>query len=197
MDYDSDFLTECRDEPLRKRLWDLFQKAEEEARSFCDSGNCWIRIVKVAECAKSSWAPDGENSTITIPVSDDDLGVIFHEVFHSAFHCSPLWHVRCNGNDQWGEAFCDAFRYFMDGLHLCDGEDTKFLPDFEGKMTKPSKEILGDHYRGWASRIVLKAREIASSPDTPEHSEYCAFKRLWRERNADPYVFLATHFEVV
>ncbi len=193
MDYDSDFLKECRDERLRKRLWVLFQRAEEEARTFCDSGNCWIRILKVVECANASWSPDG---TIKIPVSCGNLGVIFHEVFHSAFHQSPLWHVRCNGNDQWGNAFCDAFRYFMDDLHLSDSEDTKFFPDFKSKMTKPTKDIVivGDRYQGWASRIVLKACEIAGARDMPEYSEYDAFKQLWRERNADPNEPLTKYF---
>jgi len=181
MDYDSDFLKECRDERLRKRLWVLFQRAEEEARTFCDSGNCWIRILKVVECANASWSPDG---TIKIPVSCGNLGVIFHEVFHSAFHCCPLWHVRYNGNDDWGDAFCDAFRYFMEKRHLSDSEDTKFLTDFKGKMNKPT-DILGDHdhYQGRASRIVLKANR-----------EYDRFKHLWRERNADPNEPLTKYF---
>ena len=60
-----------------------------------------------------------------------------------------------------------------------------------------SKDIRDDRYQGWASRIVLKAREIAGARD--EYSEYDirGFKQLWRERNADPYVMLTAYFGVV
>ncbi|HEX8202260.1 MAG TPA: hypothetical protein VF590_17415 [Isosphaeraceae bacterium] len=41
-----------------------------------------------------------------------DLGVLYHEVFHSAFHASPL---PSGEDEEWGDAWCDAYRFFHDG----------------------------------------------------------------------------------
>lgn len=57
------------------------------------------------------WVPSGEFADavadVTVSLDCDDFCVT-HEVFHSAFHNSPLW-GKCEG---WGDAFCNTFAHF-------------------------------------------------------------------------------------
>ena len=163
---------------LRKRLWTLLQTAEHEAQSaLCGPQNTWIPISEVVE-GGPDWSEGGR---ITIPVSVNDLGVVFHEVFHSAFHHSPLWHDP--NNCHWGDAFCDAFRYFMERCHLTG--TSHFLQGMTAELGKADSQVKveNDRYKGWASRIVIKCNQ-----------DYDRFKAIWIERNANYQEPLSVYF---
>ena len=105
---ESDFLRDYANERLRERLWLLFQEAENHAKKFVESDGDWVEIRSV-DVGKAGWAPDGR---IWIEPNQNDLGVILHEVFHSAFHRSTLHDGGADEN--WGDAWCDAFRSVME-----------------------------------------------------------------------------------
>ena len=107
MDYEN-FLANCADNNARDKLWKLFKISEPEAKWFGSLHNNWVEIISIEQQPKDRWFPDGK---ILIKALPDDLGALFHETFHSAFHRSPLWHNRLNnmGGDSWGEGFCNAF----------------------------------------------------------------------------------------
>ncbi len=166
---------------LRKQLWQLFQAAEQEARTnFCGYQNPWVPITKVVEGETPGWSESGR---IEIPVSVDDLGVIFHEVFHSAFHFSPLWYAQTNA--YWGDAFCDAFRYLMEKTYLLG--NTMFTVEMELELGKSKDQILieNNRYKGWGSRILLRVNK-----------DYDLFKKFWNECNTAPSVPLAVYLEI-
>jgi hypothetical protein len=101
------FLPDFPDETLRSRLWRLFGEAEAEAQRFALPDK-WITIASVSAGPANSWS-DGR---IVFRPQEDDLGALFHEIFRSAFQ-------RCRfhdggGDQRWGGALCDAFRYFME-----------------------------------------------------------------------------------
>ncbi len=115
MNYDS-FLINCQDD-IRNKFWELFNQAEPEAKWFGNLYSNWVELISVESHVNNAvWSSYviGEKTyaKITIPAELDDLGVIFHEIFHSAFHNSPIW--KNQFNNKWGDGFCDAFRWFME-----------------------------------------------------------------------------------
>jgi hypothetical protein len=106
MDFAS-FLPGFSDDASRTRLWGLFEQAEPQALRFALPGK-WITITSVSAGPTDSWS-DGR---ITVHVNRDEPGVLFHEIFRSAFQQCRFHDGR--GDERWGDAFCDAFRYFME-----------------------------------------------------------------------------------
>ncbi len=136
MDYEN-FLANCTDNNVRNKLWELFKISEPEAKWFGSLHNNWVEIVSVEHHPKDAvWSSNGK---ILIPAFPNNLGALFHETFHSAFHQSPLWHNRLNnvGGDSWGEGFCNAFRWFMETQLL---KTSHWLDTFT--KTKKSSKIL-------------------------------------------------------
>lgn len=135
MDYEN-FLVNCPDNNVRKKLWELFNQSEPEAKWFGSLHNNWVEIISVEHDPKECvWITNGKTAKIIIPAFLDNLGALFHETFHSAFHHSPLWQNQLNR--KWGDGFCNAFRWFMETQLL---KKSHWLDTF--RKTKDSYKIL-------------------------------------------------------
>ena len=192
VDY-SHFLSRLSDQVLRKRLWGLFLKAESEAKEFSSADNEWIDIkcaCDVPKTEKGKWIPKPDDdhtdyAQVKIPVDENNLGPILHEVFHSAFHHSPLW--KNTYNRCWGEGFCDAFRFFMES-RLLGSTDSGFCEKVESYFDKAAAEIIRSNcdeakYQGRAAIILRKCSK-----------DYEVFKELWSDRNEQSQVLLCQYF---
>lgn len=181
----SDFLPTSDDVELRKILWSLYCYAEKEAMAFCNPGNPWINIRFVREAKlgeldgfwvwheiPAQWAEMG------LRPKNEDKGIAFHEVFHSTFHESPLYYDP--KNLLWGDAFCDAFRYFMEEIQLCG--KSEWLRDFKAYFGNFERQK-GDNYRGWGSLIVSHCNR-----------DYEEFKKFWTIRNTQSNIPISTLF---
>jgi hypothetical protein len=62
-----------------------------------NGGACWLLL-------------DERHAKVEVG-TEAEVGGIFHELFHSVFHHSPLLQGR---DEHWGDAWCDGFRYFHD-----------------------------------------------------------------------------------
>jgi len=108
-----EFLIHFTETEQKEKLKKYFDQSVSLASRY---HNQFIPIVKVIKCESNSWVQDG---TIYFnPREGKEVGTLYHEVFHSAFHPSKL-HNSINEN--WGDPFCDAFRYFAESAL-----DTKF-----------------------------------------------------------------------
>ena len=99
-----------------------------------------------------------------MPKKPDDKGAIFHEVFHNVFHGSPLW--KNKQNHEWGEAFCDAFRYFMEVKH---NKGSAWLKDVNARLERGGKF---DKPADWPLAIIRHCKR-----------DYKKFREFWKERN--------------
>jgi hypothetical protein len=108
----------------------------------------WYEITKVEILRRAGnkdlgadWIHNDQRGDARIEIGlRADIGCLFHEVFHCAFHAGPLH----NGEDEkWGDAWCDAFRYFHD-------------PDFKNKIDKYC-EMTIDQAQGAADRSSDKS----------------------------------------
>ena len=80
MDY-SEFMTNCLDENLRGEYWKLFNLSEPDAKWFGSLHNNWVEITSVKHHpTEAVW----DYGKIRIPASENNLGAIFHEIFHSS-----------------------------------------------------------------------------------------------------------------
>lgn len=152
-----------------RRLSSLFLEAERIARSFVVP-KVWVPIHLVRLAQKDNWLDSGE---INVAVSEGKWGVLFHEVFHSAFHRSPL---HAGGDEQWSNGFCDAFRYFLEEAHLPNPPSGWLLKLRRYLGLQPDEILVQSHdcehdreYALPASLIVRRARCIDS------------FKLLWHK----------------
>ncbi len=194
----SDFLPTSYSANLRNTYWDLFQYACNRVEAFCPCNKLRVEIRHVLD-GGPNWSlkqnPEGSSfATIKVPVTHDDHGVIFHEVFHSAFHFSPLW--RDHKNIKWGDAFCDAFRYILEKEKSLN---SVFVGDMEAWMHKPDTEVADESiqntnqgnelftYKPYGSRILN-----ACDPS----AYYASFLSIWDERNANPSHSLETYFNL-
>lgn len=184
------FLNKLNDIKLRGRLYRLFDNTEAEAKIFSAGFGNWVPIDKVIQNSNGEckWCVSGSIAIISVdPVKldkDGELGSMFHEIFHSAFHKCPLWYSdvlnkgKYNGYGEWGEAFCDTFRYFMEEALFC-GTGKYFLKINEGYLNRNPDEILKStddkchdiKYAIPASIIIDKA------------GSYEDFRKLWAELN--------------
>ena len=177
------FLTTVQDQDLREKLWGLFCKAEMKAKWFPISRNDWVEITSFIESSDTRWR-DGQ---IEINPKWDDLGQIFHEVFHSAFHYSPLW--RDSVNNSWGDGFCDAFRYFMEEKYL---SDSKWYANIGKYLTMSIDEIIEKPTNmGWKLEYCIPATRIINKAN----KNYEDFKKLWQELNRRPNNPLEEYFD--
>ncbi len=142
-------------ELLRKKAWTVFKNAEREAKQIIDGHNTFVKIKGVNEGNKNTWE---ENGIITITVDRDDLGVIYHEVFHSAFHKSHIWQIDENGDKQWGNGFCDAFRYLMEQKYLLGKDESDFMKRFQVGLKKPGQTTQNESIKRGA-RIIQKLNQ--------------------------------------
>ena len=160
-------LRSCGNTEYREDMWYLYCEAESEARKFAQWGN-WYPIIRV-DCNKEGravWIGDGKEkrARIDIPENPNDKGVIFHEVFHSSFHECPLW--KNKQNQEWGDAFCDAFRYFMEKKH---NKGSAWLNAAEASLERGGRF---DQKTEWPSAIIRHCER-----------DYNKLKTFWRERN--------------
>jgi hypothetical protein len=91
------------------RLAEIFR----DAKGFVGDWK-WYEITKVEFTQRegASWVWDDARAKARIEMGlNTELGALYHEVFHSAFHASPL---HSGEDERWGDAWCDAFRYFHD-----------------------------------------------------------------------------------
>lgn len=147
------FLVGCSDQ-LRIDARNVFDVAVVEARKFCDSSNPFIEIIEVKKGSGNNWCADGH---ITIEGDIDNLGVIYHEVFHSVFHGSKPWEFDCRTTKKWGDAFCDVFRYLMGLEFPIERQKVDFQREFEKYIKLNDYEISkSDTYTKLGSRIFLR-----------------------------------------
>jgi hypothetical protein len=173
-----------KDANLKSHLWNLFQQAEAEAKQFVQDASDWYEIIEIQdipEGQRASWCWNDSQRTAVIKVAPkrDDLGVFFHEIFHSAFHHSLL-HGKFGEahepqDDSWGEGFCEAFRYLME-KHLLPNTPSAWVIDMENLLKAPFSETRADtdsNYRGYRypGSLILKAANL----------EYSRLKELWFE----------------
>ncbi len=182
MEYSS-FLDSLEDTDLRNKLWNLYSQAEKEAKSFSIDPGDWVDIKRVLATQRSIWHSHGE---IEIYPNWTDLGQIFHETFHSAFHNSPLW--RDENKRDWGDGFCDAFRYFMEDRYA---EDSRWLDNINSYLPRGIEEILENHKNiGWKLNYCIPCTRIVNKVD----KDYAHFKRTWKELNENPEISLEDYF---
>lgn len=192
------FLPNSQDATLRQRHWELFKYAETRAKDFSPHNRLKVKITHVYG-GGSTWelkenTKGASYAKIHIPATQDDLGAVFHEVFHSAFHFSPLW--KDKGNNNWGEAFCDAFRYIIEREKL---SNTTFTCEMESWMGKLDGAVVGTRkkdlavgkedykYKPYASRLLNKC---------DRNHYYTSFRQLWCKRNDNPSDPLDTYFNL-
>lgn len=136
-----------------------------EAMCFVGSWR-WYAITKVEVKQRDGcvWIWDDAKAEASIQLSNDaELEVLYHEVYHSAFHDSPLHHGE---DEKWGDAWCDAFRYFHDGAfkakidRFCDMTFDQARKDGDWNHDK--------NYAYPCSLIINKCNK-----------DYAEFRRLW------------------
>jgi hypothetical protein len=189
MNYE-EFLSGCTDETLRLELWDVFQKAESRASMLVDP-SVWVSITVVTQSTKNTWF-DGK---IWLAPEKDDWGRIYHEVFHSAFDRSVLHDGSTD--EEWGDAFCDAFRYFME-FELDPLKTSEWFTKIDSFCGKTLKEVLNrpgcgckkhDKQYGYpASRIIHESGK--------DYGEFCKlWQKLTAKRKQASQPILNNHFK--
>lgn len=171
------FLDTLSDKKLLEKLYVLFNVAEKQARSFSLRFGNWVNIEKVCENTRGNcrWFSNGH---ITIDAtrlnSDNDLGVIFHEVFHSAFHNSALHDGH--QDESWGDAFCDAFRYFMEKQHL-SGNPSGWFGNVGGLLGMGFNQAIVGKTNGEIGRIkkYLYPASLIIKKANRDYGEFCVF----------------------
>jgi hypothetical protein len=160
------FLPSSQDQKFRSAMWELYGKVEPEAKGFAVWNN-WKKIgcISTNKEGRAAWSLDRETKVANLDILDNsaDKGALSYELFRSAFHESPLW--RDPTNRAWEEAFCNAFRYFM-----------------EAKLT-PDSPWLATVNKRMAEGVNLKNK--TPNPDLILFccgKDYDRFKKLWKER---------------
>jgi hypothetical protein len=185
-----DFLSNCGDVNLRKKICRLFEYAENEAKWFGSLRDNWVEIVSAEGAAETKWVPlSGHKAKILIQLEAEEsylLGGVFHEIFHSAFHDLPL--SKYLGNYLWGDGFCEAFRYYMAKKNLLASDF--MIKKFNEDSNKSDEEIISSGYKDWDIPYGITAyRIIKGSKD-----DYGNFKTLWENLNEDKLVNLDKYF---
>ncbi len=154
------FLADSDDEAKRQQLWSLFHAVEREAHAFVLSPDKWVTLVEVKLVPQQSLAGEWTTSGVIHMKPDNTPGVMFHEVFHTAFHRSVL---HAGKDVHWGEAFCDAFRYAAERELLPPPPSswansiTRFTTMTEAQAMAPGNGSLGwKRAYGYPASIVVK-----------------------------------------
>lgn len=158
----------------KKQAAKMLRDAIAHAEKLCDTNNPFISITTVSLDTKNTWC-DGE---IHLKGDGNDLGVIYHEVFHSTFHGSAIWkYDEKHPRKVWGDAFCDAFRYLMQIKYKLTGvDDKKFMGKFRKCLRKRDIDITAqDSYKELGSRIIIHLR-------SPSFNRY---RYLWNLLNKE------------
>lgn len=176
-----DFLNNCEDITLRKKICRLFEDSENEAKWFGSSGGKWIEIIGVKHMSGvCNWSGNANNAKITIDARWDDLGVILAEIFHSAFESSKIRNYTSE-NKYWAKGFCNAFRYYMEGRDSLLIKDGFWVKKFNENFSKDYTEILkGD--KNWEVVHGIPAYEIIKKSE----KNYEGFQKLWMDLNSTP-----------
>jgi hypothetical protein len=109
-----DFLANADDEGRRQMFWSLFNKVEPEARAFPTSPDRWVPVIRVEYGVRGRVSGDWSPSGVVQLKPENDPGVMFHELFHPAFHLSEFHPTHMDRDGAWSEAWCDAFRYYAE-----------------------------------------------------------------------------------
>lgn len=160
------FLNGCLNEPRRARLWDVFQGGRHWIDEFTGP---FTEIVEVAQDpTRNTW----HGGHILLVVDDED-GCILHELFHSKYDPSAIHDGATD--EQWGDAFCDAFRYFASRkLGITDRWVEKIAGfakcNFDEIMAQSTDPQHDKRYGYPASRIIASVGEDWQSfPDYWDH----------------------------
>ena len=129
------FLAAWDNGSLRHELWPAFQEAEAEAKAafHCLQWGAWHQPVQVIETDPGQSASyDYSTKTMRIPRCPNERGAMFHEIFHLGSYCAPARSHTCEDTwSGWEEAFCNAFRYFME---LCYFDGTEWSQQVDARM---------------------------------------------------------------
>jgi len=191
------FLPCFYNQELREKLWGLFNSAEDDAQKFAEVSNNWVEIKCVMAGCNEKWNlvkyNDNIYAEIQMVVDKNNMGGLFHEIFHSAFHKSFLWH----NDSMWGDAFCDSFRYLMEEKLLKENERSKFFREMLKCLNLSPQEIQDKFpddkchnlkYKIPSSIIIIKA-----------NNNYDGLKKLWddlkKEYDKKQSAFLEEYFD--
>jgi len=170
----SNFLKDYGNKEVLKIYWNNFSLIEKEARSFKLSEEQWIEINNIELSKETYWV---DNGTIYLNPDIDDIGCLYYNTFHSAFHRSYL---HSGKDEMWGEGFCNAFRYFME--LKTNNKRSKWMNNLKKYMKivedlsrlKKSKDKFLNKYIYPAVLIIYKS-----------DNSYDKFFKLWFELNND------------
>jgi hypothetical protein len=147
-------------------------EAIAEARTFADTWTfCEITEVKVFQRTGDKeggggWVSLGPNKARIELCFTADFEAVYHEIFHSVFHPSPL---HAGSDKNWGEAWCDAYRYFHDPA-FTDKIDRHFLRRSYDEVKKNSGDWNHDKKYAYPCSLIIA-----------QCGDYAGFRRLWRE----------------
>jgi hypothetical protein len=142
------FLPDTADTSRRQALWPLFHQAEAEAQAFAVPGDPWVPITRV-EYGSERHAGEWSTTGVIQMKEGKDAGLMFHEIFHAAFHKSEFNSSHTDRDGTWNEAFCDAFRYFAERQLL--SERSGWVDKID-RMTTLTSEDAPDDGDGYSTR---------------------------------------------
>ncbi|WP_146157251.1 hypothetical protein [Enhygromyxa salina] len=167
----SAFLPEWPDPAIRDAFYTAFQRAEVAIDALRPGDR--IRPTLVRGSGVALWHVSG---VIEIPVQSDDIGVVYHEAFHGAFHGSAL---HRGDNERWGEGLCDTFRYFMEERYHST-TPSPWLVQARKALAEP--DVLRSDSETVIRRYVLPMVLIVKHVDT----DYATFAASWRRWQDEP-----------
>ncbi len=144
------FLETVKDTSLKNELKFHFNESIKLAKSYNQN---FVNIVEVTVSTSCWWNQSG---TIGFDLLEEP-GALYHEVFHSAFHCSEL---HKGSNEEWGNAFCDAFRYFTETGLSSEGVWHQKLTNYTSmdfdEIIKSSNDAGHDKDYAFPSSLIIK-----------------------------------------
>jgi hypothetical protein len=171
------FLKDYNNYERKEELYKYFEEVKKISMQFLITNDKFYPITEVIYSNKDNfWAIKGNTSFISYN-PDSDEGTLFHEIFHSIFHVSFLH----NGSDdeKWGEAFCDAFRYFTEYQVLKNKESNWFLKIDRFSNLSYEEIMLNSTDQNYDKKYAYPASLIIKSVN----KDFNKFKESWEYLN--------------
>jgi hypothetical protein len=149
------FLEGYSDGSKKIELKNYFEKSVKLAELYHEN---FVPIIEVKNSCECKWYPNG----IIHYNPNKDVGTLFHEVFHSAFHNSEF---NKGSNHRWGEAFCEAFRYYTEEELKCKNvwhdKITNYTSMTYDEVINQSEDCGHDKKLGYPASLIIK--EVSKS----------------------------------
>ncbi len=185
-----EFLANAEDEGKRQLFWSLFNRAEPEARSFASTSARWVPIAGVEYGQPGHAAGDWSPSGVIVMKHENDPGVMFHEIFHPAFHLSEFHLVEdgtishTDRDGAWSEAWCDGFRYYAERTYLAPGQQSGWVGRLERIMSQTESEALGSNGGGWNKRKYTYPASLIVKKAGGQNGSMATLHALWNQLRA-------------